>query len=234
MKSLVSSVLLFAAAALAATNSTDGPSCGVPGADDSYFSVVGIQGTGVHPRQELRELEKDTETWNMFLQAFARFQAMDQDEKISYFQVAGIHGVPFRQWDGVKGQEGHENMGYCHHVSHMFGPWHRPYLALFEQVLNYRAIDIAKEYPAGPARDKAMTVANKVRLPYWDWAVDPTDDKGVMPESLRRPTATVSFPNGTTGTIANPLYRYDFHPLEVEDFAILVSSRNISQRCFGY
>jgi tyrosinase len=89
MKSLVSSFLLFAAAALAATNSTDGPSCGVPGADDSYFSVVGIQGTGIYPRQELRELEKDTETWNMFLQAFARFQAMDQDEKISYFQIAG-------------------------------------------------------------------------------------------------------------------------------------------------
>ena len=120
-------------------------------------------------------------------------------------------------------------MGYCHHVSHMFGPWHRPYLALFEQVLHYRAVDIANEYPVGSARDKAMAVANKIRLPYWDWAVDPADGaEGCMPESLRRPTATVSFPNGTTGTIPNPLYRYDFHPLEVDDFAVLVSSRSRS------
>ena len=74
----------------AIANTTDGPSCGVVKADDSYFSVVGVQGTGIHPRQELRELEKDTELWNMFLQAFARFQAMDQADKVSYYQVAGM------------------------------------------------------------------------------------------------------------------------------------------------
>jgi tyrosinase len=74
----------------AASSSSSGPSCGAPKADDSYFSVVGVQGTGVHPRQEIRDLEKDTETWNIFLQAFARFQAMDQNEKISYYQVAGM------------------------------------------------------------------------------------------------------------------------------------------------
>ena len=99
MKTFVSSVakfttfLILLASTQAATNSTDGPSCGVNKADDSYFSVVGVQGTGVHPRQELRELEKDTETWNFFLQAFARFQAMDQGEKVSYYKVAGMTHV---------------------------------------------------------------------------------------------------------------------------------------------
>jgi tyrosinase len=70
---------------------SDGPSCGVVGKTDesSFFSVVGVQGAGVQPRMELRELEKDTETWNIFLQAFARFQAMDQSDKVSYFKVAG-------------------------------------------------------------------------------------------------------------------------------------------------
>jgi tyrosinase len=141
----------------------------------------------------------------------------------SLLTITGIHGVPFRPWDGVKGQEGHEKMGYCHHVSNMFGAWHRPYLALFEQVLHDRAVDIAKEYPAGSARDKALVAANKVRIPYWDWAINPSEGKdGCMPASLRRPTATVSFPNGTTGIIANPLYRYDFHPLQYEDFSVLV------------
>jgi tyrosinase len=75
----------------ARSNSTNGPSCGVAEADDSsYFSVVGVQGTGVYPRQELRELEKDTELWNVFIQAFARFQAMDQSQKTSFYQVAGM------------------------------------------------------------------------------------------------------------------------------------------------
>ena len=114
-------------------------------------------------------------------------------------------------------------MGYCPHVSNMFGPWHRPYLALFEQILHDRAVDIAKEYPVGEARDKAMKIADKVRLPYWDWAIDPPNgEEGCMPASLRRPTATVTFPNGTTANIFNPLYRYDFHPLVYDDFAPLV------------
>lgn len=216
------SSLSFLVVAQAAPNSTDGPSCGVAKADDSYFSVVGIQGTGVHPRQELRELEKDTDLWNIFLQAFSRFQAMDQSEKVSYYQVAGIHGVPFGQWDGVTGQKGQEMMGYCPHTSSMFGPWHRPYLALFEQILHDRAVDIANEHPAGEARTKAMGLANRVRLPYWDWAIDPPNsEEGSIPSSLRRPTATVTFPNGTTGVVANPLYRYDFHPLKYEDFSAL-------------
>jgi tyrosinase len=89
----LAALLSFLASAQAASNSTNGPSCGVAKADDSYFSVVGVQGTGVHPRQELRELGKDTELWNIFIQAFARFQAMDQSQKISYYQVAGMRVV---------------------------------------------------------------------------------------------------------------------------------------------
>ena len=38
---------------------------------------------------EIRQLEKDKVTWNLFVQAMARFQAMDQSDKLSYFQVAG-------------------------------------------------------------------------------------------------------------------------------------------------
>jgi tyrosinase len=73
-----------------AGNGTLGGSCpAVEKTDEnSYFSVVGVQGTGVQVRRELRELEKDAETWNLFVQAFARFQGMDQTDKVSYFQVA--------------------------------------------------------------------------------------------------------------------------------------------------
>jgi histidinol phosphatase-like enzyme len=64
----------------------------------------------------------------------------------------------------VEAVEGQEMMGYCPHISNMFGSWHRPYLALFEQILQARAVDIAKEYPIGEARDKAMAIADRVRL----------------------------------------------------------------------
>ncbi|KAJ4295617.1 hypothetical protein N0V90_007630 [Kalmusia sp. IMI 367209] len=200
---------------------SNGESCAaIQKTDEStYFSVVGVQGTGVHPRQELRELEKDAETWNLFLQAFARFQAMDQSDKVSYFQVAAIHGAPFREWDGVKGNG---SVGYCPHVSNVFLTWHRPYLALFEQVLQRKAVEIANEYPVGDAQDNALFVADRIRLPYWDWALDPRNSsEGVMPTSLSRQTTIVTFPNGTLGEIPNPLYQYSFHPLKYDDFSAL-------------
>jgi hypothetical protein len=43
----------------------------------------------------------------------------------------GIHGVPFKAWNGVGGDSGLQ-AGYCTHSSILFLPWHRPYLALFE------------------------------------------------------------------------------------------------------
>jgi hypothetical protein len=132
----------------------------------------------------------------------------------------GIHGVPFREWDGVKGDG---IAGYCPHNSNLFGSWHRPYLALFEQVLQSHAVKIAEEYPAGEARKNAQKVAEKIRLPYWDWAMNPPNaDEGVMPAVLRQPTASITYPNGTKGSIPNPIYQYNFHPLKYEDFSILV------------
>lgn len=106
------SILSTAQAAL--SNSSSGASCSAPVPDNSFFSVVGVQGCGVQPRLELRDLEKDAELWNMFLLSMARFQAMDQNQKISYYQIAGIHGVPFKSWDNVSGQEDQSHlMGYC-------------------------------------------------------------------------------------------------------------------------
>lgn len=88
---LVGSVALFSfvSSALAAFGTGNATSCGAPKPDDSYFSVVGVQGTGVHSRQELRELQQDSELWNMFILAFVRFQAMSQDDKTSYYQLGG-------------------------------------------------------------------------------------------------------------------------------------------------
>jgi tyrosinase len=55
----------------------------------SYYAITGATG-GVFPRLEIRELEKaGGEMWNLFLLAFAEFQAMDQTVIDSYYQIAG-------------------------------------------------------------------------------------------------------------------------------------------------
>jgi tyrosinase len=54
-----------------------------------YTVVTGIQGTGVQPRLEIRQLEKNADQWNVFLLGLNRFMHSNQSEKLSYYQVAG-------------------------------------------------------------------------------------------------------------------------------------------------
>jgi tyrosinase len=54
-----------------------------------YTVVTGIQGTGVQPRLEIRQLEKNADQWNVFILGLDRFMRSDQSEKLSYYQVAG-------------------------------------------------------------------------------------------------------------------------------------------------
>lgn len=60
---------------------------------DGIFSVLGIAGLGdstVHPRLEIRDLEKNyPDQWNVYLLGLQRFQSISQDDKLSYFQIAG-------------------------------------------------------------------------------------------------------------------------------------------------
>lgn len=61
-----------------------------------YYPVLGIKGQGantIHPRLEIRELEKNTDQFNVFLLGLQRFQNMSQDDKLSYFRVAGMFSV---------------------------------------------------------------------------------------------------------------------------------------------
>jgi tyrosinase len=58
-----------------------------------------------------------------------------------------------------------------------------------------------------------LTAAASLRLPYWDWAVDPPNGQNAIPDSIAQPTIRVVTPNGTK-TIENPLYSYKFHPID--------------------
>ena len=59
---------------------------------ESYYAATGAVG-GVHPRTEIRELQRDPIMWNLFLLALRDFQDMDQNEIDSYYQIAGMNSI---------------------------------------------------------------------------------------------------------------------------------------------
>lgn len=180
-------------------------------------SVTGITAFGVQPRLEIRQLEQNTDQWNIFLLGLARFQQTDQSNLTSYYQIAGIHGRPYIPWDDVAPAPGVTYPGYCMHVLNLFLSWHRPYLALFEQTLFEHMVDAVNEFPRGSQRQRYASAVLSWRFPYWDWAAPPPSGQSVWPASLQSPTVDVTMPNGTN-TIPNPLYSYQFHPVSTSDF----------------
>jgi tyrosinase len=96
------------------------------------FKIRGVQDGSIQVRQEIRQFASDSDLLNLFLLSLESFQAMNQNDTLSYYQVAGIHGVPYVSWDGGFGPRPNPTDGYCAHYSNIFLPWHRPYVALFE------------------------------------------------------------------------------------------------------
>lgn len=187
-------------------------------------------------RMEVRELAKNADMWNLFLLAMIDFQAIKQDQIDSYFQIAGIHGMPWTSWDGVSGStEGKPtaDMGYCPHGNLLFGTWHRPYLALFEQKLQAVAKVTASKFPTS-SRARYEDAARRLRLPYWDWAKNIAASEPVMPTTLTTPLIGVTFPNGTAAQVDNPLFDYNFHPLDNRQINGTGCQRSCSgSGCFG-
>lgn len=135
---------------------------------------------------------------------------------------SGIHGQPFISWDGVEGRplpEGETyHWGYCTHNGLLFSTWHRPYVLLYEQAIHQYAVDIAEEIKDTTIKGRYRNAAKLLRLPYWDWAETPPKGEHVLPDSIAKPTISITFPNSTVATIANPLFDYRFHPKRPEDF----------------
>ena len=192
----------------------------LPKRDSSSFPITGVK-TGITSdgtvpnRIEIRELQKNNVPWNLYLLALERFQSKDQSDMLSYYQISGIHGRPYTQWDNVPFAQGVQG-GYCTHSSPLFPVWHRPYLALYEEQMASMALEVANTF-SGNERDQYLAAAATFRIPYWDWAapVAPGDD--VFTSSISG-TAWImmTFQNGSQ-VIPNPLYQYQFHPLSTND-----------------
>lgn len=185
---------------------------------NAYIPVTGIKSGGVQPRLEVRQLyNTKPNQWNLYLLAMQRFKNQPQDNLKSYYQIAGIHGVPNIPWDGVSQNPNSKSaVGYCTHSSVLFPGWHRPYLALFEQTFFDNVQAIVQSFPAGPQRDAYAGAAETIRIPFWDWAAAPASGLPTFPLIISGKYANVNTPTGQQ-TILNPLFRYDFHPLNANE-----------------
>jgi tyrosinase len=75
-----------------------------------------LQGS-VPIRLEIRDLQKNTDQWNLYLLGLTAFKNVDETSDLSYYGIAGIHGRPYRPWGGVKGANAGGWQGYCTHTS---------------------------------------------------------------------------------------------------------------------
>ncbi|KAF5672185.1 tyrosinase precursor (monophenol monooxygenase) [Fusarium heterosporum] len=162
-------------------------------------------------RPEIREMKADRYKWDLYILSMSMFQDVSQDDPASWYQIAGIHGVPFEPWNGVEAAPGANQSGYCAHNSVLFPMWHRPYLALFEQELYRMANVIAGMFPNGTDRQPYLDAARDFRMPYWNWATASPPGESFFPDVFWNSTISQNGPRGVQ-EIRNPLYSYKFHP----------------------
>ncbi|KAN0095292.1 Di-copper centre-containing protein [Hyaloscypha variabilis] len=171
-----------------------------------HFPISGIHTgvnnrTGARPvRRNINEFQNDVPTWSLYIQALIALQQTPEDDQFSWFQISGIHGRPWYDWDNVHRNPNSSETGYCTHYSSLFPMWHRPYVALFEQVLAGHVQSIAKAYKSGQYQE----AADIFRVPYWDWATDPR-----MPDVVNQDTVLITTPAGQAN-VSNPLLLYQF------------------------
>jgi len=136
---------------------------------------------------------------------------MPETDPLSYYQVSGIHGIPFVPWQETSVPSQNRNTGYCTHSSVLFATWHRPFLCVFEELLVRHATQIASGFTGSQAQ-RYRDAANRVRLPYWDWASN--DLQSRQPAQLTAYTVSVVRPGPggapETASINNPLRGYQF------------------------
>lgn len=170
-------------------------------------NAVGVTG-GTGTRLELRTMQQRNPTlYALYMLGLQEFKNVDPTDPLSYYQIAGIHGRPYTAWDGdsVNGGSGY-GAGYCTHVSNLFLPWHRPYLALFEQQLYSHVQNVARGYSAS-----VQNAARNFRIPYWDWAAPNCAGCKPFPSLITSFTIDITLDGRTRTLSPNPLFRYTFN-----------------------
>ncbi|KAI0357534.1 tyrosinase [Trametes cingulata] len=159
-------------------------------------------------RLEIHDFIQNERMFSLYIQALQAMMDTPEDDPASFFQLAGIHGLPYTPWDGVGEDSPAEVAGYCTHGQVLFPTWHRPYVSLYEQILQKHAIRISRTYiDDGCCWRKA---AQDLRQPYWDWAKDALPP----PEVISMERVMITTPDGRRSSVQNPLMRYRFHNID--------------------
>ncbi|RDA85309.1 hypothetical protein CP532_5913 [Ophiocordyceps camponoti-leonardi (nom. inval.)] len=173
---------------------------------------VGSPSEGVPLRRNINEFATAAgPQWDLYLLALRAMQQENDENPLSFFQIMGIHGAPYIEWNGAGAQVDGEWQGYCPHAEDIFLPWHRPYTSLFEQVLVSKAKEIALTYPES-VRAEYSHAADTLRSPYWDWAADSRVPPATVPFKVRVNHSSGANGDGPLGEIEldNPLRVYRF------------------------
>ncbi|KAJ8091668.1 hypothetical protein AAF712_005919 [Marasmius tenuissimus] len=168
------------------------------------------QGADAPNRLEINDFVKNDAYLSLYVQALQSISSKSQSEIDSFFQIGGIHGLPYVSWDGSGGQAADPNgwRGYCMHGDVLFPTFHRPYMILIEQAIQAEAVKIAATYTVDAQRFK--DAAQSLRQPYWDWARNSVPPAEVI--SMNQITITRS--DGRKVAVTNPLRRYTFNPID--------------------
>ncbi|CAM1501394.1 Fc.00g105560.m01.CDS01 [Cosmosporella sp. VM-42] len=179
----------------------------------AHYSISGVKvnsGATVPLRKNINDLQAaGGPQWDLYIRALAVLYKQDPNDQLSFFQVAGVHGKPYIEWNGAGPKQvgSSDWQGYCPHGEDIFLPWHRPYLLLFEQRLVETATKLASQYPQ-KYRAQYTAAASSLRAPYWDWAAGPSVPPATIPAKM-----AVKVAQGTglqTIQVDNPLATYKF------------------------
>ncbi|KAJ4248373.1 hypothetical protein NW762_012703 [Fusarium torreyae] len=212
-------------------------------------------------------LMKQPDTFNLFLIALMELQgkrvpwkidpdySFTSEDIMSWFQIAGIHGLPDHAWSGEKDrgkslQDREKDKGYCAHSTPTFASWHRPYIAMLEQTLFRQVTNVAKRFSDSPDiteedKEKYTAAAKKFRLPYWDY-YRPRDYEVTIPGVVDGPTTTSPYdyhapqiftmpevmvkrlPDNKLVNMSNPFFQYAFESDDREKIEWEISGLDMS------
>ncbi|KAK1566088.1 uncharacterized protein LY79DRAFT_572780 [Colletotrichum navitas] len=219
----------------AVSSSTSRKQAQVSPSPSGPYAITGLKtgidsSSGQRPlRQNINDLQGSGAQWDLYILGLAAMQRdTSENDMLSYFQISGIHGRPNIPWNGVQAVPGGSGGGYCPHGMVQFPMWHRPYVALFEQVLGSHIQAIAANY-SGSRAQEYKTAADNWRHPYWDWAAD---GGAQLPTIATQTTITVNGPGGKV-TMANPLlgYKWQSFPLNTASNYFPTSG---DRNCWGF
>ncbi|KAF8453105.1 hypothetical protein BGX38DRAFT_1329258 [Terfezia claveryi] len=152
---------------------------------DYVYLIKGINTGGICPRKEIDDFWSDVRQRALFMAAFQIMSKRPKDDVLSYYQLAGIHSVPYDiTWPPDGGPPASVKIDkpgyYCYHFGPLFLTWHRVYVLCIEQALHDIIMQLTDpddpEYLLSNVTDsgelnKWKTAAETWRLPYWDFAL---------------------------------------------------------------